>query len=142
MSTSPSSDTEKTHATKPASLWRSTVAVLAGLATAAVTSVVIDSVLAAAGVYPPRGESWSDGLYVWALSFRVPLEVAGGYVTARLSPGNPMTHVLVLASLVAAGTFTSAIALHADSPVWYRLGLIAIAVPTSLLGERLQRRSR
>lgn len=142
MSTSISSDSEKTLSPKPASLWRSIVAVLAGLATTAVTSVVIDSVLAATGVYPPMGESWSDGLYVWALSFRVPLEVVGGYVTAKLSPRNPMAHVLALAGLVAVGTFFSAISLHADSPVWYRLGLIAIALPCSLLGERLRRLSR
>lgn len=53
-----------------------------------------------------------------------------------------MAHVLVLAGLVAVGTFSSAISLHADSPVWYRLGLIAIAVPCSLFGERLRRLSR
>lgn len=57
MPTFTSSDSEKTHSPKPAGLWRSIVAVLAGLAATAVTSVVIDSVLAATGVYPPMGES-------------------------------------------------------------------------------------
>ena len=82
--------------TKPASLWRSIVAVLAGLLTNVITAVVTDTVLAATGVYPRMGERWSDGLFVFALSYRVPVEVAGGYVTAKLSPRKPMTHVLVL----------------------------------------------
>jgi len=128
-------------APKP-SLWRSTVAVLAGLATNVATAVGTDTVLAATGVYPPRGEKWSDGLFLWALSYRVPVAVAGGYVTAKLSPTKPLTHVLVLAGLLAVGSYTSAIVMHDDSPVWYRLGLIGIAVPCSLLGEWLYQRWR
>jgi len=44
--------------------------------------------------------------------------------------------------MVAVGSYTSAIVMHNASPAWYSLGLIAIAVPCSLLGERLHRRSR
>ncbi len=122
--------------------WRSIVAVVTGLLITALTTVVIDTILAATGIFPPGSERWPDHIFAFMLLYRIPIELAGGYVTAKLAPGKPLTHVLILAGLVAAGTSISAIVMHAERPIWYLLGLIAIAVPCSLLGERLQRRSR
>lgn len=128
------------NATKSVSLWRSILAVLAGVLINLITTVVIDSTLSAMGIYPPRGGSMSSNLYILALSYRFPIAVIAGYVTAMLSPQKPTTHALVLAGIVALGTYMSAVLLHSDRPGWYAPGLITIAFVCSILGEQLRRR--
>ncbi|MBI5350248.1 MAG: hypothetical protein HZB77_13195, partial [Chloroflexi bacterium] len=124
--------------TKPASWWRSILAVLAGVLTNLITTVAVDSTLSAIGIFPPPGGSMSANLYVLALAYRFPVAVIAGYVTATLSPRKPMIHALVLAGVLAVGTYTSAVAMHPDRPGWYVPGLIAIAVLCSILGEQLR----
>jgi hypothetical protein len=127
--------------TKHASLGRSILAVFAGVLINLITSIVVDSTLSAIGIYPPRGESMSGGLYILALSYRFPVAVVAGYVTAKLSLRKPMTHALVLAGVVAAGTYTSAVVMHSDRPGWYAPGLIVIAVLCSILGGQIYARA-
>ncbi len=127
--------------TKQASLGRSILAVFAGVLINLITSIVVDSTLSAIGIYPPRGESMSGGLYILALSYRFPVAVVAGYVTAKLSLRKPMAHALVLAGVVAAGTYTSAVVMHSDRPGWYAPGLIVIAVLCSILGGQIYARA-
>lgn len=128
--------------TKPASWWRSILAVLAGVLANLITTVAVDSTLSAMGMLPPPGESMSTNLYIFALVYRFPVAVIAGYVTAMLSPRKPMIHTLVLTGVLMVGTYTSAVAMHSDRPGWYAPGLIAIAILCPILGEQLRRRSR
>jgi hypothetical protein len=129
-------------ATRPTKLRRSILAVLAGVLINLITALVIDSTLSAVGIYPPRGGSMSNGLYIFALSYRFLVAVVAGYVTAMLSPRKPIAHAFVLAGVVAAGTYVSAVVMHTNRPGWYAPGLIVIAVLCSMLGEQLRRRFR
>lgn len=72
-------------------------AVLAGIITIVVLSILTDMILESIGIFP----SPSEGLFVtWmlvvALLYRTVYAVIGGYVTAKLSPDNPTRHVLIL----------------------------------------------
>jgi hypothetical protein len=127
------------EAAQPATTRRSVLAVVAGLLTNVIPAVAIDAILHATGIYPPLGERMPDALFVLASSYRVAAAVAGGYVTARLSPSRPVMHVLVLAGIGILLSSAGAIAMWDAGPAWYSLGLIAIAIPCSLFGERVNR---
>jgi hypothetical protein len=127
------------EAAQPATWRRSVIAVVAGLLTNIIPAVAIDAILHATGIYPPMGERMSDGLFAFASSYRVVAAIVGGYVTARLSPSRPVMHVLVLAGIGIVLSSAGAIAMWDAGPAWYSLGIIAIAVPCSLLGERMNR---
>jgi hypothetical protein len=77
--------------------FKSIVCVVAGFLTVVVLSIVTDKILESAGIFPPA----TEGLFVtWmlalALFYRTVYTVAGGYVTAKLAPANPMRHVMIL----------------------------------------------
>ncbi len=122
---------------------RSVVAVAAGFVVTALLSVGTDAVMHASGVFPPSGESMSDGLYVWATSYRVVFTVIGGYLTAALAPRQPMTHALalgivglVVATVGAAATWGAG---PAFGPRWYPVLLVVTALPCVWAGGMLRR---
>lgn len=112
-------------------------AVLGGLlATFAVTSAV-DAVFHALGVFPPFGEPMSDALFALALAYRIPLNAAGCYLTARLAPGNPARHAFVLGGVGFVLAIAGAVAMWDLGPGWYSLANVAIALPCAWLAVRV-----
>lgn len=123
---------------------RSVGAVLAGFVVTAALSLATDVAMHATGVFPGWGEPMSDGLFIWASAYRIVYTVLGGYVTARLAPYRPMSHVLalgaagiVVASAGAAATWNAG---PAFGPRWYPLLLVATALPCVWAGGRLHAR--
>ncbi|UJR86230.1 hypothetical protein [Sandaracinus amylolyticus] len=121
---------------------RSTRAVLAGALVVAVVSTAIDMALHATGIYPPFGEPMSESLFVLALGYRIVVSVAGGWLTARLAPSRPMTHVHVLGAI---GLFAGAIGAIATwdagpefGPKWYAIAVAATSLPSVWMGGRLR----
>src|SRR5215208_1556256 len=121
---------------------RSVGAVVAGLLTVVVVSTAVDAVLHATGVYPPWGQSMSDGLFALATAYRVLIGIAGGYITARIAPDRPMQHAIalgvigiVLSSAGAAATWSR---IPEIGPAWYPLALIVTALPSAWLGGKLR----
>ena len=113
---------------------------VAGLLVNIVPAVAIDAALHAAGVYPPFGVRLSGALSLLAFSYRLPLAIAGGCMTARLAPARAVKHALVLGAIGVALSTAGAIAMWEAGPTWYPLSLIAISVPCSWLGARLRTR--
>jgi len=117
---------------------RSIGSVIAGIMTNVILSVVVDSILEAAGIFPPP----SQGLFVtWmlalALAYRCVFAVAGGYVTARLAPANPMRHVTILACVgIVLGTIGVFVGWDL-SPHWYPIALVITAFPCTWFGGKL-----
>ncbi len=132
--------------TTPGRRWlRSTGAILAGFATVVVLSLATDQVLHVLQVYPPWGQPMYDpGLNLLALSYRIVYTVAGGYITARLAPQNPMGHALVLGVIGTAVGAAGAIATIPMQlgPSWYPIALALTGLPCSWLGAALYRRGR
>lgn len=119
--------------TKPRRLWRSVGAVVAGFMATALLSLGTDVVLHATGVFPGWGEPMSVGLFVWATVYRIVFTVLGGFITARLAPGKPMTHVLVLGAVgivaASAGVLATWNRGPEFGPKWYPIALVVTALP-------------
>lgn len=119
------------------SIW----AVVAGVLLVVVTSTAIDQLLHMTAVYPPWGQRMSEPLYLVALSYRIAISVAAGWMTARLAPSNPVKHALWLGCI---GTLLGLAGLASTwnmdiGPRWYPVSLMVLALPQSLLGARLYR---
>lgn len=105
-----------------------------------VTSLGADQILHVTGVYPPWGQTMSDGLFALASTYRAVFTVAGGWITARLAPSRPMAHATWLAAigLAAALAGVAASAGHPElGPRWYPWSLVVTAVPCVWLGARI-----
>ena len=126
---------------------RSVGAVLAGLLVNAVLSSGTDMLLVAVGVFPPLSDfgnpaAYGDSLLFLALVYRTLFGVLGCYVTARFASTRPMAHALALGCIgVVIGTI-GAVAAWDSWAHWYSLAIIAVALPSSLLGARIFRSRR
>ncbi|WP_224242390.1 hypothetical protein [Hyalangium gracile] len=116
-------------------------AVLAGLVAIFVTSTVTDVVMHATGVFPPMdAPPMSDGLFLFAFSYRFIYQVAGCYLTARLAPTRPMWHSMVLGIIGLVLSIAGAVAMWGAGPGWYPIALAASSLPCGWLGGRLAQR--
>jgi hypothetical protein len=120
---------------------RSTGAVLAGFFAVAVLSLGTDVLLHALEVYPPWGEPMRDPvLNLLALSYRVLYTVAGGYLTASLSPYAPMRHVVALGILgfvTGSAGAVAAITMADLGPDWYPIALAVTGFPSVWVGGKV-----
>src|SRR5262245_30835049 len=123
---------------------RSVLAVIAGFVATAALSLGTDVVLHALHVFPPWGEPMSSGLFVLATIYRVAFTVLGGFITARIAPRKPMTHVLVLGIIgIAAATVGLAATWNRGpefGPTWYAILLVVTALPCVWIGGQFAAR--
>ena len=125
-----------TAATKQ-SIW----AVVAGVLFTIVVTTLVDIVLHVVHVFPPMGQPLDDRLSAIALSYRIPITIAGAYLTARVAPGNPMKHAMILGVV---GTALGGLGVVATlgknmGPAWYPVSLAVLAIPLCWIGGRLYR---
>jgi hypothetical protein len=89
------------------------------------------------------GQPMSDALFVLATVYRTIYTVAGGYITARLAPEQPMTHVLILGLVGTAAALASVVATWNAGPElgpkWYPIALAVLALPSVWMGGKLNR---
>jgi hypothetical protein len=76
------------------------------------------------------------GLNLLALSYRIVITIFGGYVAARLAPGNPMRHALILGIVgTVAAILGAVVAIPMNlGPSWYPILLAVTGLPCTLLG--------
>jgi hypothetical protein len=126
---------------RPRRVLRSVGSVAAGLLSIFAVTTATDLVMHAAGVFPAVGAPpMSSSLFLLAFAYRFIYDVAGSYLTARLSPHRPMRHALVLGSIGLLLSIVGAIVMWDAGPAWYPLSLAASALPCAWLGGRLHRR--
>jgi hypothetical protein len=129
--------------TQPSGWGRSIGAVAAGFLATALLSTVADLVMHATGVFPPWGQPMSNGLFAWASIYRAAFTVLGGFITARLAPRKPMTHVLILGAIGIVAASAGVIATWNRGPEfgpkWYPIGLVVTALPCVWAGGALVR---
>jgi peptidoglycan/LPS O-acetylase OafA/YrhL len=121
--------------------WRSVGAVVGGLLFIFAASTLVDVVLHSSGVFPPWGQAMSDSLFGLAVAYRLIIQVAGCYLTARLATDRPMKHAVWLGAL---GVVLSAIATAATwnkgpefGPHWYPIVLLLSSLPCAWVGGKL-----
>ena len=124
-------------------LLRSFGAVVAGLLAVFLLSLGTDVIMHATGIFPPWFQPMSDALFLFALAYRIIFGIAGGYIAARLAPGQPLKHALVLGFvglvLSVAGAAATWNAIPALGPKWYPLALVVTAIPCAWIGGKLHR---
>ncbi len=122
-------------------LGRSVTAVIAGAFVGGALSVATDLLLHAIGIAPALGEAFSNPLLVLAVIYRSMYGVLGSYVCARIAPGRPMGHCLVLGSLGCLANLVGAVTTWNASPSlgphWYTVALAFLALPTAWLGGKI-----
>jgi len=125
---------------EPRRLGRSMSALLAGFVIGAVLSLATDEILHLTHVFPSWGERNSGAVLLLAWAYRVPYNILGSYVIARLAPNGPMLHAmiggfvgLVLSIAGAAATWNRDLGPH-----WYPIAVAAIALPCAWLGGALR----
>jgi hypothetical protein len=129
--------TETLH---PRRIGRSIFALLTGIFAGVILTAVTDIVLHVTGIFPPWGQPTGDALLLLATAYRIPFNIAGSYLVARLAPDLPMRHALVSGVVgVVAGT-VGAVATwdRGFGSHWYPLALIALAMPCAWVGGRLR----
>ena len=123
------------------SIGRSIGAVFAGFVAIVILSIASDEALRAAGIFPPLGQTMSDGLFMLATIYRSVYSIVGCYIAARLAPDRPMKHALALGVVGLAVSTIGAVATWNKGPEfgphWYPLALVVLAMPCAWLGGRL-----
>jgi hypothetical protein len=120
-------------------IWRSAWAVAAGALSAIALTTVVDLSLHAAGVFEGMDVPLTHSLAALATSYRIAIGIGGAWLTARLAPGRPMMHALILGAV---GALVALIGLIVTwnrnlGPHWYPAALVVLALPQSWLGAKL-----
>lgn len=127
----------------PRRIGRSIVAIVVGFVVVFALSVGTDMIFHRAQVYPPPGQPMMDTkLLLLALSYRMVYDGFGSYLAARLAPGRPMFHAMLLGFIGLAAAVTGAIVMREMAPDWYAWTLAATVLPTAWIGGWLFVRSR
>ena len=119
--------------------WRSIRAVLAGAVVGVAVTTLVDVGLHVAGVFPPIDVPIDDRQALLASAYRLVIGIGSAWLTARLAPGRPLQHALVLGGLGAAVAFVGVLATwRLDlGPRWYPISLVVLAGPQAWAGARL-----
>ena len=121
-------------------IWRRIGAVLAGFLAIVVLSSAVDAALHAAGIFPPLGQSMSDGLFALATGYRIAISIGGCALAARLAPDRPMAHAMALGVVGVIASTVGAVATWnmPIGPHWYPLLLVAVSIPCAYAGGKLR----
>jgi hypothetical protein len=113
--------------------------VVAGFLCVVIFSTVTDMVLQALGIFPPQSAStqYLPWMLSLALVYRTLYTIAGGFITAWLSPADPMKRVWVLAILGQAGGIAGVIFGWNLSAHWYPIMIAVLAIPSVWFGGLL-----
>ncbi len=119
--------------------WKSVWSVVAGVLFIIIVTTLVDIVLHAVSVFPPMDQPLDDRLSLLATSYRIVIGVGGAWLTARLAPGKPMTHAMILGGV---GVLLGLVGVVATwnlglGPRWYPIALTVLAIPQCWAGGRI-----
>ena len=122
-------------------------AIAAGFFVTAIASVATDAIMHATGVFPMSPRVMSDPLFALAAAYRALFTVAGGYMTARMAPDQPMRHAWILAGIGLVAGLAGVVAYYMIGgaelgPAWYAFSIPLTAIPCVWLGAKLAVRRR
>jgi peptidoglycan/LPS O-acetylase OafA/YrhL len=121
---------------------RTAVALISGFMVGLILSLGTDQILHVLKVYPPWGQTMSDGLFALASAYRIVFTILGAYVAARLAPDRPMWHAMVLGVIgFVISLIGAAVTWNAQPPVgphWYALAVAAISLVCAWIGGKLR----
>ncbi|MEO6869357.1 MAG: hypothetical protein ABI168_06920 [Ginsengibacter sp.] len=104
-------------------------------------SVITDFLLEKIGVLPdPQQGLFEPWLIVVVLIYRGFYTILAGYIVAKLAPGKPMMHALILGIIGTVITIigTNSASFSDKSPLWFGYTLALLTIPCLLLGVKIQ----
>lgn len=117
-------------------------AVTAGFAALVILSMVMDSILQKTDIM--KTEPFDENP-VWLIAiivvYRTIFNTLGCYLTARLAPGKPMKHAIILGIIVFVLTIVGMIVMWHLPPHWYPISLAVLTLPAAWLGGKLRLKS-
>jgi drug/metabolite transporter (DMT)-like permease len=123
---------------------QSAVALVTGLLVGVILSLGTDQILHVLKIYPPWGQTMSNGLFLLATAYRVVYTILGSYIAARFAPYRPMWHAMVLGVVGLVVSIGGAVVTwNTEPPVgphWYPLLIAAISIPCAWLGGLIRER--
>lgn len=122
---------------------RSIGAVVFGFFLIAFLSFAADFVLRMAmpGVFDEAGRVGSVPVLLLVQGYVGVFAITGCYAAARLAPGRPMLHALVLGLLGLVFNVIGTVVMWNTAPVWYHVMALALVMPYAWIGGRLGERS-
>lgn len=117
-------------------------AVIAGFATLVILSIITDIILEKTGVM--KTEPFVENpvwLIVIIILYRTIFNTFGCYLTARLAPGKPMKHAIILGIIGVLLTIAGLIVMWDIPPRWYPISLIILTLPAAWLGGKIALKS-
>ena len=123
---------------------KSVIAVLTGLITVIILANGTDIFLETAGIFPSVKDQLENGFNTYwmlmlAITYRTAYMIIGGYITALLSPGKPMRHVLILGIIGTILGIAGAIAAWGIAPSWFLISIVLLGLPAVWVGGRIMR---
>jgi hypothetical protein len=118
---------------------RSIWAVVAGVLVIIVVTTLVDIVLHLLGVFPPMDQPINDSLAGVATAYRIVISIGGAWLTARLAPGKPMKHAMILGCVGLVLGLVGVVATwnRGLGPRWYPIALAVLAIPQCWAGGKL-----
>lgn len=115
---------------------KSILAVVVGFILVGVLALAADFAVHAAApdAYDAKGRTENLAVLLLALLYTPVFGAVGGYVTARLAPGNPQRHALALGILGLVFSVPVVMAHWNDAPAWYHIVSLLTVVPAAWLG--------
>lgn len=121
---------------------RSAIALISGFMVGLILSLGTDQILHVLKIYPPWGQTMSNGLFMLASAYRIVYTIVGAYVAARLAPDRPMWHAMVLGIIgFVISLIGAAVTWNTQPPVgphWYALAVAAISIVCAWIGGKLR----
>ncbi|NOT76794.1 MAG: hypothetical protein HOP08_17855 [Cyclobacteriaceae bacterium] len=112
-------------------------AILAGMITIVLLSIATDYILESNDIFPTREEGkLSTWMLALALLYRTVYGIAGGYVTAKLSPSDPMRNAFILGCIGTALSIVGIVIGWDLSDHWYPIALALTALPSVWVGAK------
>ena len=118
-------------------IFKSIGAVLAGFIFIVITHTGTDAILKGAGVLPKDNLFVPTELILIVIGYRAVFSLIGCYLTANLSPQNPMNHSLALGVVGVVLSTVGTIVAKDLGPAWYGWTLVISALPIAWLGGKL-----
>lgn len=113
-------------------------AVVAGFAAIVILSMLTDLMLEKTGNM--KTEPFDENP-VWLIAiiaaYRTVYSTFGCYLAARLAPGKPMKHAIILGMIGVVLTIVGLIAMWDIPPRWYPVSLIVLTMPAAWLGGKM-----
>jgi hypothetical protein len=122
-------------------LFKSIIAIIAGILVGAILSVATDAILENTGVFPSFADQQANGSPTWVLVvatvYRTIYTILSGYVGAKLAPSHPMRHATILGVIALLANLGGGIAMWKLGQHWYPMLLTVLALPSTWLGGKL-----